>query len=814
MRRHPRSLNAAAALALTLVPFQAGAQVFTGAPSFPGAVPALASPAPSPAPVPAPPEAPAGVIRHLPNTLDGLRLSGEVGDLRWPVYLTAAQAAGATRFRLGHLSAVSVLPEASTLEVRVNDAAIGTAAIDASQGLRVLDFAVPAGLLRPGFNAVSLAVRQRHRVDCSVAATYELWTRIDPAETGFVMAGGAQAITALADLPALLPRADGSMPIHIVMVGKTNPVHLGHLIAATQRIALATRAQQPAVDFGSSVTDAYGVNLALGTREALGRIPQLADLLGAAGPLATLLPATAKGRPTLLVTGSSEAEVEEAVATLPLPEPPGTPSAGTPAGTSAGLAAAASYPATPTEGGGRLLLREAGVASQDFAGRFFRKSFNLRLPADFLSSDYGRGTFGFAGGYAAGLTRDAQVRVDVNGRSAGVIKLPNPGGDVFKNKQLFLPLSLLRPGLNRVDVFAETPRAADKDCSAPDTKRFLLLDTSDLALPTLARVERMPDLAATASGGLPYTRGRARLVVPKPDRDTMAAALSLTARVAVAAGRPVPFAFSTAMPADDAGSTLVVAPARALDPAVMANVGLDPRAVEASWRDFVAPPAPGEENGSSPRWWLGTGDGPAACRPPQPASHPPIAAAVTPAAPSITPAVAESDDLLDRWSGRRTAPSWRERVAAAAAGTSRWVGTAGATVHWPHLAREAGLMPNDSLALAQASTAAGNVTTIVTAPDGATLRQSVGCLFDPQVMAQVHGRLATLDASRGTVTATDATTFRYATSGPLSLGNARLVLAGWFSLNPAAFVGVALLSALCLSGSTLWFVRGVGRRPE
>ena len=806
MGRHPRSLSAAA-LALTLVPLHAGAQVFTGAPAFPGAVPALASPASSPAP--APPGAPARVIRHLPNTLDGLRLSGEVGDLRWPVYLTAAQAAGVTRFRLGHLSAISVLPETSTLQVRVNDAAIGTAAIDASQGLRVLDFAVPPGLLRPGFNAVSLAVRQRHRVDCSVAATYELWTRIDPAETGFVMAGGAQAITALADLPALLPRADGSMPIHIVMVGKTNPVHLGHLIAATQRIALATRAQQPAVDFGSSVTDAYGVNLALGTRSALGRIPQLADLLGAAGPLATLIPATAKGRPTLLVTGSSEAEVEEAVATLPLPEPPGAPAAGTPAG----LAAAASYPAMPTEGGGRFLLREAGVASQDFSGRFFRKSFNLRLPADFLSSDYGRGTFGFAGGYAAGLTRDAQVRVDVNGRSAGVIKLPDAGGDVFKNKQLFLPLSLLRPGLNRVDVFAETPRAADKDCSAPETKRFLLLDTSDLALPTLARVERLPDLAATASGGLPYTRGRARLVVPKPDRDTMAAALSLTARVAVAAGRPVPFAFSTAMPTDDDGSTLVVAPARALDPAVMAGVGLDPRAVEASWRDFVAPPAPGGENGLSPRWWLGTAEGSAACRlPPQPAMRPALRALAETAA-ATTP-VAESDDPLDRWSARRTAPSWRERVAAATTGVSRWVGTAGATVHWPHLASQAGLMPNDSLALAQASTAAGNVTTIVTAPDGATLRQSVGCLFDPQVMAQVHGRLATLDASRGTVTATDATTFRYRTSGPLSLGNARLVLAGWFSLNPAAFVGVALLGALCLSGSTLWFVRGVGRRPE
>ncbi len=121
---------------------------------------------------------------------------------------------------------------------------------------------------------------------------------------------------------------------------------------------------------------------------------------------------------------------------------------------------------------------------------------------------------------------------------------------------------------------------------------------------------------------------------------------------------------------------------------------------------------------------------------------------------------------------------------------------------------------DDSLALAQASTPAGNVTTLVTAPDAATLREAVGCLFDPQVMARVHGRLATLNASSGAVTATDATAFRYRLDGSPSLANARLVLAGWFSLNPAAFVGVALLSALCLGGSTLWFVRGVGRRPE
>jgi hypothetical protein len=124
--------------------------------------------------------------------------------------------------------------------------------------------------------------------------------------------------------------------------------------------------------------------------------------------------------------------------------------------------------------------------------------------------------------------------------------------------------------------------------------------------------------------------------------------------------------------------------------------------------------------------------------------------------------------------------------------------------------------PASSLILAQGMSPGSreNVTTIVTALDAPTLRGSVACLFDPQVWAKVHGRLAMLDGSSGEVTATDATSFHYIASDRTPIGNARLVVAGWFSLNPLAFVAFALLTALCLGGTTLWFVRGVGRRPE
>jgi cellulose synthase operon protein B len=755
------------------------------------------------------------IIRFLPSTLEGLRLSGEVGDLRWPVYLTTAQAKSALSFRLGYLSAASVLPDASTIEVKINDKQIGTDTIAAPAGLRTVTFDVPAGTLQPGYNAVSISLQQRHRVDCSVAATYELWTKIEAAETGLVIAGDTRGMTDVADIPALLPRADGSLPIHILLSGRTNPPHVERLIRATQIISIAGHFLQPDLDFGLPSEDIYGVDLALGTRAALARLPQVAGQLGAVGPLVAIVPATSSGRPKIIVTGSTDVEVDQAIADLGR--------AIAERGSAAGLEAIARYPALFTSGATSLRLRELGIRSQDFDGRLFRKSISLRLPADFLPSDYARGTLDLAGGYAAGLLRGSQVRVDINGRNAGVIMLPYASGDIFKHNRLFLPLSFMRAGLNRIDIIAETPRREDADCGQVDQRRFLLLDTSEVSLPVLAHVVRLPDLGLMTAGSLPYLTGAAHLVVPKPDRDTMSAALSLTARLAVAAGRPIPFHFSTKMDADGGdGSTLIVSPARQLDPSVMTAVGLDPAEVEAAWQEIVGATASSIARGSASslpgRWWLTSTDGPPACRLPARS-----AASFTMSSPiKALPVVAKAtnnDNPLEVWTGRAASVSgWQDRITKASNDAVEWVRTLAHDVHFG-----AGELPHSddikidaSLVLAQGTSpqSRDNVTTIITAPDAATLRASMACLFDPQVWSKVNGRLAVVNASNGDVMATPATSFHYVASAPFSLLNLRLVVAGWFSLNPIAFAAACLMLALCLSGTTLWFVKNVGRRSE
>ncbi len=800
----------------------AAAQIFTGVePRQPLVIPhPVASPAPArpavPAEVAPSQPRPVDVLRPLPNTLEGFRVTGETGELQWPVALTRAQAEGSVRFRLTYLSAVSNLDEASAVTLKVNGRAVSSLPIDAPQAAKSVEFAIPPGLLARGTNAVSLAFSQRHRVDCSVPATYELWTQVDRTQTGLVLTTATAEATDLADIPALLPDTDGTLPIRIVLAARTNPAQIGRFIQAVQRITIAGHFLQPSVDFGPFADDPHGLNLVVGTREALRALAPVGAASGISGPLARLVRLADSPRPTLLISGSDDAEVEAAIAQVGAYAPEGTP---------AGLLAAASYPGLPTAGGARLHLSDFGVGAQEFSGRFLRRGFDLKLPADFLSADYAHGTFDLAGGYAAGLAPGAQVRIDVNGHNAGQIKLPSGQGDVFRHNQMFVPLSLLRPGVNRVEILAETPKAEDAACDAAaiTPPRFLLLDSSELQLPTLARVQRLPDLALAAAGGLPFTTGRPKLFVPKPGKEAMAAALSLVGSAAVAAGRVLPFEFTTLAPTDDTGATLIVAPAQALDRAVMTDIGLDPAAVEAAWRGQVEADPKAAPGRPQARWWDERSDGPAACRVPHPLparGRTKVAEAIGrgPAAPVAASAQGlGDDDLFERWNiNVRGTTSWRERVAAVPARVGEWVGRRVGALTWPTLAQpaESGIGPRASLILAQGFTAGSpeHTTTIVTAPDAATLKASVACLTDPQVWSQVHGRLSVLDAADGTLVATDADRFRYTNGSGSSLGNMRLVMAGWFSLNPLAFVALALLTALCLSGTTLVFVRGVGRK--
>ena len=806
-------LTLAGLLAVSAEPAPAQSFLGRGAPqvlTVPEAPSAVRRPGPAVTePVPAPP-APAAALPHrpFPALSTGLRLAGEESSLQWPVYLTEAQARERLRLRVGYLAAISVVPDASFLTATVNGVAVGRSEIKAPGAIRILEFDIPADLLKPGYNAVAVAGTQRHRVDCSLDATYELWTQIDPAWTGLVAPSGAVGAASLLDLPAIAPDGRGVVPIRIVLRNRPGFASFERLIGLAQRVALAGGFTQASVEFSTEPGGPAGLDIVVGGSDGAA---------GAARQPLTFEPAQGERAARIVLAGDAPADLEAAQRIVGVTAPRD------PLGSPQGLSALAQARGVPAQAGETLALSAFGLQSRDFAGRLFRTGFDVTLPTDFVPADYDRVTLDLAGGYAAGLEIGAQIIVDLNGRNVASVPLARAEGDIFQDEAIALPLSRWRPGRNRVEIRALLPTASDRVCEeGAARRRFLLLDRSTLTVPSLARALRLPDLAATLAGGLTKAAPdrRPRLVVPTPDRETMSAAATLAVQMAVSAGRPIDFELANDRALEGRTPTVVVAPARALEPEILRTVGLDPDRIRQIWEGRAATVPLGE-----PTRRLAAMDGasldrlrndrPPACALPAPGPR-----AAGPGPSRARPDAAERDerDFVADWNGTVSPPA---RLADRASAFTARLGAAAreswtAAVAWAEdQVREPVIevSPQASLVVGQGLPGRdpNALLTVVTAPNAAALQASALCLTTPSIWNRIEGRVAILDAEDGTLAVYETKQVRIVESAPVSLANLRLVVAGWFSTNPSVFVLILFAAALCLGLSTTAMLRDVGR---
>ena len=702
--------------------------------------------------IPVAPRAP--TFRRPAASTAPLRIWGENGAITWTLFATEAEARGGGTFRIGYLAAVSILPEESRLSLALNDVALGSIPIDGTSGLRTVSVSVPPGRLVPGFNAIRIETTQRHRVDCSVAATFELWTQIDPETTGFLPTSGG--LSDPSDLAAARVGADGATPIRLIQTGdRLSESGIDRVLGALQDAVLAGHIRQPAVDFTPLPEAGDGFALAVAPAGQLAGVLDLNALGPITGPRLALLPETPERRPVLVVTGATEADVAEALGLLSALR------TAVPRGTPSGLRAMADAGGRPMIGGDSITLADLGFSDTHVIARTHRIAFDLALPHDILPADYDKVVLDLDASYPAGLAPGAQIVVAINGATAASAPLARSGGETLMHRAVFLPLALLRPGINRIAITAEVPRAEDATCAASSSavaERLTLRASTRLTIPPLARIGRQPELAETLAAAFPYADGprRPTLSVPVPDRDTMAAAATLVARLGIAAGRPIPFAFAAGR-TGLFGPSLVVSAFRALDAATLASVGLDPGALKDAWsgRESAAATV---ASVASRRQGLQR-DGLAACR-----------------AGSL--------------GGRRIAEP------------------AGQAAVEPRLDKA-------SAVLVQGVTgpATDDLLTLVTAPSAAALREAVDCLVQPQVWNRPEGHIAHLSASDGSVTnQLDAP--RYVATAVPSVTNLRRIAAGWLSLHAGLYGLFALLIAGGLAGSTQVLVRNLGRRSS
>ncbi len=369
---------------------------------------------------------------------------------------------------------------------------------------------------------MKIEVQQRHRVDCSIAATYELWTQIDPANSGLTFDGVTpEPIGDLSELPALAPAADGTVALRLVVPKGIDASGLERLMRVAESVALKGHFYHPVVEVVGAPVEKPGLDIVVGTTDDL-KAANLTDVLPDEDQLVALRAGQTPGHSILVLSGQSSTDVDAAMASL-LSAPGTEPSFGTPAG----LKAVALMGGRPVEGGSVLNLRDLGVSSQEFSGRLFRAGFDLLMPPDFYAADYGKMTLLIDAGYSSGLDKSSQILVRVNDRDAASLQLANRAGDVFRDRPITVPLSNLRPGFNHVEIEAELGNPADRSCDAAvlmsAKKRFVLLDESAVELPSIARIAHMPSLSATAGSGFPYV-GRVaegEIDLPHPDADTL-----------------------------------------------------------------------------------------------------------------------------------------------------------------------------------------------------------------------------------------------------------------------------------------------------
>lgn len=809
------------------------------------AVPAAAAPVPLAPRLIAPlarPKDPAKrevVLRHLPNNVQGYRLAGEVGASEWPIFLTEDQARRRLQFQLGYLAAVSVMPERSTITLTINDQVVAETPVAAVQSVKTVIFNIPPGLIRAGFNSLTLSTSLRHRVDCSLEATNELWAQIDPTQTGFVFDEQGVSVSSLDELAALSPDGQGALPIRLVASADPNAAAFEKLMRVLQLVSIIGRFDQPVIDVGPLADGRYGVNLLVGTATEIAVSAN--GLVGSVDrPRVFVVPATAARRTTIIVTGATPAQVDEAMRQFLV--------AHKPRGTTAGLRAALAFPGYRVEGGQRVKLSDLGVKSEEFDGRLYRAAFNIIMPTDFYPADYGRATVRVAGGYAPGLTNAAQIVMYVNERTAVSLPLLKSTGEVFKDNPLPLPLGFLRPGLNRIEIEAHVPAPSDDSCDTLAGKdaanRFLFLNSTEIEIPAIARVGRLPDLAVTATGGFPFAGAarRPQLYLPRLDPKTLGAAATIVANLAIAAGRPIDFEI-TQKPPRRKEPVLAVAPYDAFDLDVLRKLEMPVDELSQQWRDKI-----GTEKSDDQTSTRGVdadlryrealqNNFPMACRLGR-ASNIRHAGGVRPVdmastgatesaeeqEPTIAAPAPDADeparDLFQEWDERvRNEHRWTAKVGEWIAWTREWSKAkftdAGEWIRALETSRVQQAMSNQTLlAVGQniLGEAGQDLWTVVTAPNADALADSVACLVDPRVSGQIGGRLSLLDVETAKVSVTHVTRTRFVVTQPLSPGNARLIAAGWLSLHSLYYVGAAVALALLLGLTTRVFVKNVGRK--
>lgn len=485
--------------------------------------------------------------RHFLVPEKSLRLNGEADQRSWSIYLTPEQAAAPAKLNLGYQNSIVVAPEVSELAVTINDVPVYANPITSPDQIsdRVLD--IPAGVLKAGINFVRFRADQRHRTDCTIESTFELWTDIDPQRTFLTFgASGTNRLSRLDDIRAVGVDEEGNTRFRLIVPALDQLGATDMLMRLTQGLALMGGMPNQSFTFEktpSRLPKPGELAIFVGTRDELRPLLPALPAAAANAAVASFLDYPGSdGASALVLSGPSwpalEGLIESFVAA--------TDGSATQRRETLSTQAWHGRDTPFLFSNAAIDFAQLGIDSQEFAGRLFRTRFTIGVPADFYANAYGEARILLDAAYTADVQPGSHIDIFVNGDIASTVPITSSGGAILRHLPIKLTLQHFKPGVNTITVEAALLTRQDIACapgSTADSKpRFALFGSSQFQMPDFARIAQVPNLAATAGTGFPYRIGAepVSMFLGRIDEQTLSAAATFLGKMSIASHHVVP----------------------------------------------------------------------------------------------------------------------------------------------------------------------------------------------------------------------------------------------------------------------------------
>jgi hypothetical protein len=701
-----------------------------------------------------------------------LSLSGEMDQRQWTVYLTPEQAQAAVSLNVAYQNAIVVAPESSNIEATINNVVLDPKSIASPDGESTVIVPIPPGTLQAGANTMTLAVRQRHRTDCTIQSTYDLWTDINPAETFIALnADVGGRFGTIDDIQATGPDGAGLTNIDIIVPGLGNPALADSLLRLSQALALRTQMPNQTISFHTALPTeraAGTLTVLVGTSREIASVTRTLPPEAMAGAFAGFEDDIIAGTSALIVSGPTPQAVQSAIASM-------SASIERPAGTVRATLSTKAWhtPDAPLiMSDRRILLSALGVKSSEFSGRRFRTEFMIGVPADFYASAYGDAILLLDAAYSSEVLPGSHIDIYVNGNIASTVPVSNNGGGIFRHLPINVTMRHFVPGVNTITIEAVLMTQADSVCLpgavASQNPRFALFDTSEFHMPDFAKIGRTPDLAATSGLGQPYRAVQDPVAVSleRVDVDTMSTAATLLGNLALASGHLIPVETVSSPAAVGDRHALFIGTLSQMPQSLISQLNLAPTS-QVAWKDG------------------------------QDASNP----------------AQQTEQLFEDWRQKVDGGLWQGQISSLEEWMTRNFDISSDTLRFlPSSEQPYTPSPNVSFMLAQGLSPNGEgVWTIATAPTSADMRSGMAAIAEQKRWNALSGRVAAYDAKEDKVETVIAEQPRFVSTRPFSFWNARLIAANWLSTNILSYSLVFVGFLSLLGGVTFLMLRSMGR---